>query len=120
MSRYLKTLRSHLKRFAQAFHTNIGSVTAGMIEQWLVRLKVGPRARNNNRASVILTFSLREETRLSGERRTDRGRSCGQSERPWRETESAQTRANGEIMRKANGKNALYLRARWIRGNQNG
>jgi integrase len=54
--RYLETLRSHLNRFAAAFVTNIGSVTAGLIDEWLVRQNVGPRARNNIRMSVVTLF----------------------------------------------------------------
>src|SRR5262249_25288560 len=34
--RYVQSLRGHLKNgFAQSFHTNIGSITASMIEEWL-------------------------------------------------------------------------------------
>jgi integrase len=54
--RYLQTLRSHLNRFAAAFATNIGSVTAGLIDEWLARRNVGPRARNNIRRSVVTLF----------------------------------------------------------------
>jgi Site-specific recombinase XerD len=55
-ARYIQSLRSHLTRFADAFHCNIGSITAKLIEQWLLRLKVGPRARNNNRMSILTLF----------------------------------------------------------------
>ena len=54
--RYLETLRSHLNRFAAAFHTNIGSVTARLIGDWLNAQGVGPRARNNLRLSIITLF----------------------------------------------------------------
>jgi len=54
--RYLQTLRSHLNRFAGAFHTNIGSVTARLIGDWLNAQGVGPRARNNLRLSIITLF----------------------------------------------------------------
>lgn len=54
--RYIQSLRSHLTRFAEAFHCNIGSVTAKMIEEWLTGLSVGPRARNNIRMSVVTLF----------------------------------------------------------------
>src|SRR5215475_3439759 len=47
--RYIWNLRQSLNRFAQRFHTNIGSVTARLIEQWLASLGVGPRTRNNQR-----------------------------------------------------------------------
>jgi integrase len=54
--RYIQTLRSHLKRFASAFQTNIGSVTASLIEEWLAAQNTGPRARNNIRISIITMF----------------------------------------------------------------
>jgi integrase len=54
--RYIQSLRQSLNRFAHRFHTNIGSVTARLIEQWLTSLKVGPRSRNNHRMSVITLF----------------------------------------------------------------
>jgi integrase len=54
--RYIQTLRSHLKRFASAFQTNIGSVAARFVEEWLVAQKIGPRARNNIRLSIITLF----------------------------------------------------------------
>jgi integrase len=56
--RYLQTLRSHLHRFAAAFQVNIGAVTAGMIEMWLEKLKVGPCARNNIRTSLVTLFQF--------------------------------------------------------------
>jgi integrase len=54
--RYIETLRSHLNRFASAFETKIGSITSGLIEEWLAAQKIGPRARNNMRMSVITLF----------------------------------------------------------------
>ena len=54
--RYLKSLRCDLKRFAKAFQTKIGSVTSGMIVEWLKSLDVGPRSRNNVRGSVVAMF----------------------------------------------------------------
>jgi integrase len=55
-ARYLETLRSHLNRFATAFQTNIGSVTARLITAWLNAQGIGPRARNNLRMSIITMF----------------------------------------------------------------
>jgi integrase len=58
-SRYLETLRSHLNRFAAVFKdsaTSIGDVTSHLIVDWLTSLKVGLRARNNIRMSVITLF----------------------------------------------------------------
>jgi integrase len=54
--RYLETLRSHLNRFAAAFQTNVGSVTARLISDWLKVQGIGPRARNNVRLSIITLF----------------------------------------------------------------
>lgn len=56
--RYLETLRSHLNRFAAAFETKIGSITSGLIEDWLATHKIGPRARNNMRMSVVILFGF--------------------------------------------------------------
>src|SRR5262249_47677469 len=70
--RYLQSLRSHLNRFADAFRTNIGSVTTGMIEQWLAALEVGPRARNNIRMSIITLFQYaRKHGYLPKDQRTE-------------------------------------------------
>jgi integrase len=52
----VETLRSHLNRFADAFATNVGSVTAKLIEDWLARQNVGARARNNIRTSIVTLF----------------------------------------------------------------
>jgi integrase len=55
-NRYIETLRSHLKRFASAFQTSIGSVTARLIEEWLTTQNLGPRGRNNIRTSIVTLF----------------------------------------------------------------
>src|SRR5262249_14484454 len=54
--RYLKSLRSDLRRFAAAFQINIAAVTSGLIVEWLKSLNVGPRRRNNIRSSVVVLF----------------------------------------------------------------
>jgi integrase len=54
--RYIQTLRSHLSRFAAAFHTNISSITTGRIEDWLISLNLGPCGRNNVRCSLVTFF----------------------------------------------------------------
>jgi integrase len=59
--RYIQSLRSHLTRFGKAFRVNIGSVTASLIEEWLAGQKVGPRARNNIRMSVITLFQYAQK-----------------------------------------------------------
>ena len=108
-ARYLKTLGSHLKRFACAFQTNIGSITAGLIEQWLVSLKVGPRARNNNRASVILLFRYaKKHGYLAKDEQTeadlvDKAKDRGGKPNLLKPEQMA------NLMRKANGKNALFF-----------
>src|SRR5438045_1992454 len=56
--RYLQSLRSHLNRFAEHFRMNIASVTAAQIEDWLRRIKRGPRTRNNIRHSVVTLFNF--------------------------------------------------------------
>ncbi len=55
-NRYVWSLQSHLTRFAAAFNTGIGSITAPLISDWLESLEVGPRARNNIRLSIITLF----------------------------------------------------------------
>ena len=54
--RYLETLRSHLKRFEESFHTNIGSVTTGALKQWLMSNAHGLRQRNNVRSTIVTLF----------------------------------------------------------------
>src|SRR5438477_1585575 len=56
--RYLQSLRSHLNRFAEHFRMNIATVTAAQIEDWLRRIKRGPRTRNNIRHSVVTLFNF--------------------------------------------------------------
>jgi integrase len=56
--RYLQSLRSHLTRFAEHFRMNIATVTAAQIEDWLRRIKRGPRTRNNIRHSVVTLFNF--------------------------------------------------------------
>jgi integrase len=54
--RYIETLRAYLNRFATAFNTNIGSVPARLIDEWLTAKKVGPRSRNNMRTYIVTLF----------------------------------------------------------------
>jgi integrase len=54
--RYVETLRTYLVRFADAFQTNIGSMTTPLIVRWLDSLKLGPRSRNNVRQSILTLF----------------------------------------------------------------
>jgi integrase len=54
--RYIETVRSHLVRFAAAFQTDINLITTTQIDGWLRDQKIGPRARNNIRGSIITLF----------------------------------------------------------------
>lgn len=107
--RYIQSLRSHLTRFAKAFHCNIRSVTAKLIEQWLVNLKVGPRARNNNRMSVVTLFHYaRKHSYLPKDEQTeadlvDKVKVRGQ------EIQLLEPAQMAKLMAKAQGKIALYL-----------
>jgi integrase len=56
--RYIETLRTYLRRFANSFQTNIGSVSTGAIALWLDSLKIGPRSRNNVRQAVVTLFNF--------------------------------------------------------------
>src|SRR6266513_518846 len=56
--RYLQSLRSHLSRFAEHFRMNINTVTSAQIEDWLRRIKRGPRTRNNIRLSIVTLFNF--------------------------------------------------------------
>jgi integrase len=56
--RYLYMLGSDLKRFKNAFRTNIGSITSAVIEDWLAAQRVIARTRNNLRASIITLFNF--------------------------------------------------------------
>jgi len=70
--RYIQTLGRQLKRFAAAFRTNIGSITARLIEQWLASLKIGPRSRNNYRAAIVtLSHYAQKHGYLPRERQTE-------------------------------------------------
>jgi len=56
--RYIETLRTYLRRFADSFQTNIGSVNTGAIACWLDSLKIGPRSRNNVRQAIVTLFNF--------------------------------------------------------------
>jgi integrase len=107
--RYIQSLRSHLTRFSYAFRCNIGSVTAKLIEQWLVGLKVGPRARNNNRMSVVTLFHYaRKHGYLHKDEQTeadlvDKAKDRGGKPNLLKPEQMA------KLTRNADGKIALYL-----------
>ncbi len=60
---YLRHLRYDLKKFAAAFHGNIGTVMGPDIDKWLRGLGVSPRTRNNLRASVQTLFAFAKAQR---------------------------------------------------------
>jgi hypothetical protein len=55
-ARYLRSLRSHLNRFADYFQMPIAAVTAPQIADWLRGTKRGPRTRKNLRNSLVTVF----------------------------------------------------------------
>jgi integrase len=60
-SRYIETIRSHLRRFGKGFKTQIGAITTSQIERWLRNQNVGPRARNNFRGSIVTLFRFAQK-----------------------------------------------------------
>jgi integrase len=107
--RYLKTLRSHLNRFAGAFRINMGSVTTGLIEQWLLALKVGPRARNNSRASVVTLFHYARRHGYLPKGEATEADAVNKAKDRGSHPEPLTPEQMAKLMAKATGKNALYL-----------
>jgi integrase len=107
--RYIQSLRSHLTRFAAAFRCNIGSVTARLIEQWLVRLKVGPRARNNNRMSVVTLFHYARKHGYLPKDQQPEADFVDKVKDRGKKIEILTPVQMAKLMAKASGKNALYL-----------
>jgi len=107
--RHVQTLRRHLNRFACAFRTNIGSVTARLIEQWLAGLKVGPRSRNNYRASVVTLFHYaRKHGYLPREKQTEADLVDKVKDR-GKKIEILSPAQMSKLMAKAKGRIQLYL-----------
>jgi integrase len=106
---HVKSLRVHLNRFAAAFHCNIGSVTARLIEGWLARPKWSPRTRNNNRGSIVTLFNYaRKHGYLPRDEQTeadlvDKAKDTGNKINILTPAQMA------TLMAKAKGENALYL-----------
>jgi integrase len=44
---HVRDLRHRLERFADAFHCPLASVTPAQVSEWLLKLKLAPRSRNN-------------------------------------------------------------------------
>jgi len=107
--RHIQTLRRQLNRFAEAFDYNIGSITARVIEQWLASLKVGPRSRNNYRASVVTLFRYaRKHGYLPRERETEADLVDKVKERGG-EIGILSPKELAELLSKANDEAALFM-----------
>ena len=107
--RYMEDLRRRLNRFAQSFRTNIGSVTAGLIEKWIVSLKVTPRTRNNYRAAIVTLFHYaRKHGYLAREQQTEADLVDKVKDR-GKKIEILTPKQMAKLMAKAKGKIALYL-----------
>jgi integrase len=117
--RYRQSLRSHLKNgFAQAFHTNIGSITASMIEEWLAGLSqeidgktvpLGPRARNNRRMSIVTLFQFaRVRGYLPKDQRTEAEHVARAKDRGG-EIGILKPQELAKLMKKGDAEAALYL-----------
>jgi integrase len=108
--RYIQSLRGHLKNgFAQAFHTNIGSIPAGMIEEWLAGLSIGPRARNNIRMSIVTLFQYaRAHGYLPKDQRTEAEHVARAKDRGG-EIEILKPKELASLLASADAEAALYL-----------
>jgi integrase len=108
--RYIQSLRGHLKNgFAQVFRTNIGSITASMIEGWLTGLGIGPRARNNIRNSIAMLFQYaRSHGYLPKDVRTEAEHVARAKDRGGK-IEILPPQELGKLLKKANAEAALYL-----------
>jgi integrase len=108
--RYIQSLRGHLKNgFAQAFRTNIGSITASMIDEWLAGLAIGPRARNNIRMSIVTLFQYaRAHGYLPKDQRTEAEHVTRAKDRGGK-IEILQPRELDKLFKKANAEASLYL-----------
>jgi integrase len=107
--RHVRTLRRQLNRFVLSFRTNIGSITARLIEQWLASLKVGPRSTNNYRASIVTLFHYaRKHAYLPREKQTEADLVDKVKDR-GKKIEILTPSQMGKLMAKAKGKIALYL-----------
>jgi integrase len=108
-ARYIKSLRCDLNRFAAAFHTNIGSVTARLIEQWLLGLKVGPRTRNNVRMSVVTMFRYARKHGYLPKHDVTEAEAVDKAKDHGAKPELLSPQQMAKLMAKAKGKIALYL-----------
>jgi len=107
--RYIWSLRCDLNRFAAAFHCNIGSVTARLIEQWLATLKVGPRTRNNIRMSVVTMFRYARKHGYLPKAEATEAEAVDKARDRGGKPELLTPQQMAKLMREAKGKVALYL-----------
>jgi len=107
--RYIQSLRSHLSRFAAAFHCNIGSVTAGLIEHYLLKLKTGPRTRNNNRLSIVTLFHFAQKHKYLPKNQPTEADAVDKAKDRGGNPEILKPEQMVKLMRKSRGKVALYL-----------
>ena len=108
-ARYLKSLRCDLNRFAAAFHCNIGSVTAKLIEEWLATLKIGPRTRNNIRMSVVTMFRYARKHGYLPKHDVTEAEAVDKAKDKGAKPELLTPEQMANLMAKAKGKVALYL-----------
>ena len=70
--RYLQDCKNRLKKFADAFPRRISDCTANEMQDWLVGLKNGARARNNMRGLIVTLFNFaKQRGYLPKDRQTD-------------------------------------------------
>jgi integrase len=108
-ARYIKSLRCDLNRFSAAFHCNIGSITARLIEQWLLGLKVGPRTRNNIRMSVVTMFRYARRHGYLPKHDVTEAEAVDKAKDRGGKPELLTPQQMAKLMREAKGKDALYL-----------
>src|SRR5262249_16701634 len=107
--RHVQTLRRQLNRFALSFQTNIGGITARLIEQWLKSLKVGPRSTNNYRGGIVTLFRYaRKHGYLPRERQTEADLVDKVKDR-GKKIEILSPAQMARLMAKTKGKVGLYL-----------
>jgi len=73
--RYKQDARSRLRRLAKAFAKPISGVTTAEIDEWLRRIAVHPRTRNNFRQHIVTLFRwARDQGHLPREAQTEADR----------------------------------------------
>jgi len=106
---HVRTLRSHLTRFAAAFQTGVGSVTARLIGDWLKASGGGPRTRNNIRGSLITLFHWARAQGYLPKGQPTEADDIGRAKDRGGKIGIFTPQQMAMIMRKAPAANALYL-----------